>query len=199
MCSSDLTAGYQSELETAEDGAVQTVVWNAEDTGEPAPAFDLEVVATGETGDERYLAVFQGCENDSYRWIGTPDEPADNPAVRVTLAAADPAAPPPPEESPAAGPDTTAPADDPTTAPEEPDPTVTADEEPDPTVTADEEPTGDPEAAADDPADEQAEEPVGDEDGEGGTNVMAVIVPALLVLGIGVYAMRRRRGGSDDV
>ena len=89
--------GYATELETADDGTVTTVVWTAAGEAVPAPAFDLDVVASGEPGETRHLAVFQGCENDSYRWVGTPDDPADDPAVNVALIEPDPDAPPPPE------------------------------------------------------------------------------------------------------
>lgn len=93
--------GYTPATETADDGTVTAVTWTVAGDGVPAPAFDLEVVASGTPGEARYLAVFQGCGDDGYRWVGTPDEPADDPAVNVALVAADPDAPPPAEETPA--------------------------------------------------------------------------------------------------
>ncbi|HSK22151.1 MAG TPA: hypothetical protein VK906_03200 [Egicoccus sp.] len=100
--------GYTPATETAEDGTVTAVTWTVDGDGVPAPAFDLDVVASGTPGEAQYLAVFQGCGDDGYRWIGTPDEPADDPAVNVALVEADPDAPPPPPE------ETPAPAEDPT-------------------------------------------------------------------------------------
>lgn len=87
---------YRHELEVV-DGRTAVVTWTAAGASEPAPAFELDVVATGTVGETRHLAVFQGCENGSHRWIGTPQEPADEPAVNVRLVAADPARPAPPE------------------------------------------------------------------------------------------------------
>ena len=89
--------GYRHDLEV-EDGNVEVVTWLEDGGAEPAPAFELDVVASGTAGETRYLAVFQGCAEESYRWIGTPEVPADDPAIRVQLVAADPDRPPPPEE-----------------------------------------------------------------------------------------------------
>lgn len=89
------------EREMGEDGTLEVVTWHAEDPEQPAPAFALDVVISGTPGEDRFLRVFQACDDFVYRWIGTPDEPADDPAVRVMLAAADPDAPPPPEPEPA--------------------------------------------------------------------------------------------------
>jgi hypothetical protein len=94
---------YRHELETAE-GRVAVVTWTAVGTGEPAPAFGLDVVATGTAGETRHLAVFQGCRDGSHRWIGTPQEPADDPAINVRLTAPDPSRPAPPEAPPEAPP-----------------------------------------------------------------------------------------------
>jgi hypothetical protein len=88
---------YRHDLEMAAEGRVAVVTWTAVGAGEPAPAFALDVVATGTAGETRHLAVFQGCDDRSHRWIGTPQEPADDPAVNVRLTAADPARPAPPE------------------------------------------------------------------------------------------------------
>ena len=91
-------AGYDHALEVVE-GRVAVVVWTAAAAPEPAPTLDLEVVVTGEPGETRHLAVFQGCEVGSHRWIGTPDAPADDPAINVRLVAADPDRPAPPPET----------------------------------------------------------------------------------------------------
>jgi hypothetical protein len=81
---------------------VDVVVWLADEARDPAPELTFRAVFSGEPGDEVYLKVFQGCEGFSYRWIGTPEEPASDPAIRVRLVEADPSAPPPPEpEEPA--------------------------------------------------------------------------------------------------
>ena len=89
--------GYDHDLEV-EDGRVLAVTWLAAGGAEPAPTLDLDVVASGSAGETRYLAVFQGCAEQSYRWIGTPDAPADDPAIRVQLVEADPDRPAPPED-----------------------------------------------------------------------------------------------------
>ncbi|MFO7777592.1 MAG: hypothetical protein R6V28_04490 [Nitriliruptoraceae bacterium] len=87
---------YRHDLELA-DGRVSVVTWTVVGTAEPAPAFELDVVATGTVGQAGYLAVFQGCEERSHRWIGTPEVPADDPAINVRLTAPDPARPAPPQ------------------------------------------------------------------------------------------------------
>ena len=89
--------GYVHELEV-EQGRIVVVTWTAAAAPEPAPTFDLDVVASGTPGEARHLAVFQGCADAAYRWIGTPDEPADDPAINVRLVAADPDRPAPPPE-----------------------------------------------------------------------------------------------------
>lgn len=145
------TDPWTVELEHATDdgSVVETVVWATDDPQVVPPSFELDVVADGEVGDERYLSVFQGCETGSYRWVGTPDEPADDPAVRVVLAEPDPDAPPPPELDPGSdeGSDQDAGggADDPATD----DPADAGDE---------------PDDASDDPADEASSEQPDDED-----------------------------------
>lgn len=95
----DRPIGWSVALEEA-DGRVEVVTWTADIAEEPAPEFDLEVVVSGEVGDERYVRVFQACGDLVERWIGTPDEPADDPAIRLTLVAADPDSPAPPEATP---------------------------------------------------------------------------------------------------
>lgn len=92
--------GYEAGVETATDGRVEVVSWVATDGGVATPAVPMEIVVDGAEGDELFLKVFQGCEAFQYRWVGTPDEPADDPAVPITLAAPDPDSPPPPAEPP---------------------------------------------------------------------------------------------------
>ncbi len=106
--------GWEVALERAADGRVEVVTWTATTAQEPAPAFPLDVVLDGEPGTELYLRVFQACDDLSYRWVGTPDAPAEDPAVRLTVTAADPDRPaPPPAEAPADdGPDDAAPEND---------------------------------------------------------------------------------------
>lgn len=173
--------GYASETETAADGTVTAVVWTAEGVGEPAPAFDLEVVASGTPGETRHLAVFQGCETGSYRWVGTPDEPADDPAVDVALVEADPGAPPPPAEP-------AAPAEeaggDPTDRSGAPGGDVTTDDAQEP---ATEEP------AAEEPA---AEDLAAAEEDDG---LPLVLLGGLVVVALAVVALlaARRRGRGN--
>ncbi len=129
--------GYDHDVEVS-DGRAAVVTWRDAGGAVPAPAFELSVVADGEADETRYLRVFQGCDGASFRWIGTPDDPADDPAIRIELTAADPDRPaPPPEavEEPAVedppDPDPQ-PTDDPQVGvPEEPDPAAAAAEEPD--------------------------------------------------------------------
>ena len=85
-------AGWSVEFE---DGPPDVVIWTAGEARDPAPELMFQAVFSGEPGDEVYLKVFQGCEDFSYRWVGTPDEPASDPAIRVRLIEADPSAPPP--------------------------------------------------------------------------------------------------------
>lgn len=93
--------GWAVELEQDDDGTTEVVTWTADGAEEPAPDFALDVVASGEAGEERYLRVFQACDEFVYRWVGTPDDPADDPAIGVTLTEADEDSPPPPEPEPA--------------------------------------------------------------------------------------------------
>ncbi|MFA9443953.1 hypothetical protein [Egicoccus sp. AB-alg6-2] len=196
------TDGYEVEFEETTAGATSVVVWTADGAGVPAPTFDLDVVASGEEGDQRHLAVFQGCEGASYRWVGTPDEPADDPAVSVTLTAADPAAPPPPE-APAADLDGGSDGD-PDAAPDaapETDPDARA--EPDAT-------TDDAEDAADADAPDDATTGEGEvTDNDDGTAaagddadrsllpVIVAVAAVLLLAGAALLLARRRRMNGD--
>ena len=93
--------GWNVELEADAEGTVEVVTWTATTAVEPAPEFPLDVVIDGQPGDELYLRVFQACDDFVYRWVGTPDEPADDPAIRLTLTEPDPARPAPDPEPPA--------------------------------------------------------------------------------------------------
>ena len=86
--------GYVHDLEI-DQGRITVVTWTAAAAPEPAPAFDLDAVASGSPGETRHLAVFQGCADGAHRWIGTPDAPADDPAINVRLVEADPDRPAP--------------------------------------------------------------------------------------------------------
>jgi uncharacterized protein YcnI len=90
--------GWELEIERADDGRAEVLVYRAEEgTDEPAPQFDLELVVRGDEGDELHWRIMQACDEATYRWVGTEEEPAEDPAVTMALAAADPDAPPPPE------------------------------------------------------------------------------------------------------
>lgn len=94
------TDGYEASVEADADGRPEVVTWTATDGGVAAPAVPMDLVIDGEEGDELFLKVFQGCEDFEYRWVGTPDDPADNPAVALTLGPPDPEAPPAPSPEP---------------------------------------------------------------------------------------------------
>jgi uncharacterized protein YcnI len=186
--------GWQVELETDDDGRVEVVSWTDDGGAEPAPTFDLDVVVSGEAGDERFVRLFQACEGFEYRWIGTPDEPADDPAVRLRLVEADPdnPAPPEPEPEPEAGTDEeedAATEDDATDATEDADATddATGEDatEDDTTIedaeVTDDEVDGDPLAA--DAAD------------DGGLAWLWLVLAALVVVGLLVGLVRARRQG----
>lgn len=194
--------GWIVELETADDGRVEVVNWMDDGGAEPAPEFDLDVVAQGEVGEERYVSVFQACDDIIHRWVGTPDEPADEPAIRLTLIAADPDSPAPPEEEPEpAEPETPE-------TPEVEEPQV--EEPPAPIAPApDDDPVEDP---LDDPLDEEevAEDTddvviedgedvaAADDDGMGAWIWVIVAVIVVLLIAIAVFGARRRRNGPQQ-
>lgn len=168
--------GYELEIEG--DGPVpEVLVWTATDGGEPAPVFDLDLVVEG---DEVFFRVFQGCDDFQYRWVGTPDDPADDPAVRLTLAAADPDAPPPPE-----------PATDPEPEPSEEDDGADAPEE---EAAAEDELDGDPDATD---VEELPTEPTGDEGDDGGVGALPIILGAIVLAGLGALLVTKRRDAAD--
>lgn len=90
--------GFDVELETDEDGWVEVVTWLATTSTAPAPELPFDAVVSGDPGDELYLRVFQACGDLDHRWVGTPDQPAEDPAIRLTLADADPDRPAPDPE-----------------------------------------------------------------------------------------------------
>jgi uncharacterized protein YcnI len=90
--------GWDLTLEGDAAGRTEVVNWEDDLATEIAPEIELAVVATGTPGETRYLRVIQTCGELTERWVGTPDEPADQPAVRVALGDPDPDAPPPPPE-----------------------------------------------------------------------------------------------------
>jgi uncharacterized protein YcnI len=181
---------YTAAYEVGDDGRIEVITWTATGEGEPAPDLEFDAVLTGEVGDEVYLRVFQGCEGFAYRWIGTPDDPADDPAVRVTLVEADAAAPPPPpdeatpaEVEAAPGPDATEDdADRRTTR----SPTRTARR----TWTVRSVRTTPPTTQ---PWTSRADAAGGGDEG-GGLPVLVPIVVALVLAGLGVVLARRSRG-----
>jgi hypothetical protein len=94
-----VAAADETTVELERDGTrVTAVTWQLDEPSVVAPELDLDVVATGTPGETRYLRVLQSCGERTERWLGTPDAPADQPAIAVELVAADPSAPPPPEE-----------------------------------------------------------------------------------------------------
>lgn len=168
----DELEGY--ELETEGDGPVpEVLVWTATDGGEPAPVFDLDLVVDGDEGDEVYFRVFQGCDDFQYRWVGTPDDPADDPAVRLTLTAVDPDSPPPPEPEP-----------EPEPAEEDP----VEEEAPEPDEDGDE-----ADGAVTD-VDDLPTDPTADEDGgAGGIGPWPVVIGAIVLAGLGALLVTKRR------
>jgi uncharacterized protein YcnI len=173
--------GWAIDLEEGDDGRLQVVTWIADGAEEPAPDFDLEVVATGEVGEERFLSVFQACDEFVYRWVGTPDAPADDPAIRVTLSEPDPSSPPPPEPEPA-------PEDE---AGDE------AEDEPAPDPESDPATTPDTEEPPEDPTDEPATEPLAADGQDSGLPGWFLPVTIVVLLGaIGAVLVGRR--GRDQ-
>jgi uncharacterized protein YcnI len=175
--------GYEVSVEGDEPGRPEVVTWTATDGGEPAPELVMDAVVEGDEGDEIYLAVFQGCDDFAYRWVGTPDEPADDPAVRLTLTAPDPDAPPPPTPEATATPGVEEDGDDPqaTDAVDAGDATD-ADEDVPPAV------------------EELPTEPPEDEVGEDGFGWPWLLLGALVVTGIGaLIGTRLRRPMPDDL
>jgi uncharacterized protein YcnI len=197
--------GYQVSLESApEDERVAVVTWSAAGDGEPAPAFDLDVVIDGDPGDEIHLQVFQACDGSVYRWVGTPDDPADDPAVSFTLSEPDPDRPPPAPDAPvpAETTDDGDPADE-TTGDEttgddgdDGDDPATTDAPPDEQHAAD-----DDQEAADDAPDDDADAAAA-ETGDGGFPpwvvllIVAVVVAALLA-GLARRSRAGRPTGQD--
>ena len=186
--------GYAADLEQDDDGRTEVVTWTATDGGVPAPDLPFEAVFSGEPGDEVYLKVFQGCDGFSYRWIGTPDEPADDPAVRLQLIEADPDRPAPdPEPAPEPDPEPEAP--EPEDGGERDDDLEDADaaDEPD----ADED-SDTPDAATDVSDEEPLDAAVQDTD-EAGLNIVLITTIVLLVIATvaAVLAARSRRQASD--
>jgi uncharacterized protein YcnI len=190
--------GYEVSLEGDEGAVPDVVTWTAIDEGEPAPELTMDLVVDGDEGDELFVRVFQGCDGFEYRWIGTPDEPADDPAVGLTLAAEDPDSPPPvgePEEAPTDAPDVDEPvSEDPV------DGDADGDDADDGAPTADD-PASDDQALEDPPpaVDELPTEPPADE-GSGPLPVWAIVVGAIALAGIGALAgtaLARRRRPQD--
>ena len=174
--------GWTVTLEP-DDVEVEVVTWSNPDADVAAPAVTFEAVVDGEPGEELYLAVFQGCADDGYRWIGTPDDPADDPAVRLQLAPADPARPAPAPEASA----DSDPADD-TAA-------IDPDDASDVTATEDAPDAPDPDAAdatVEDGAEALADPRTADADGVGTTPIIVAVI-VLVLGGIGVVVVTRRR------
>jgi uncharacterized protein YcnI len=177
--------GWSIELETDADGRVAVVAWTADGAQEPAPDFDLDVVVTGAVGDERFVRVFQACDGFVYRWVGTPDEPADDPAIRLVLVAADPDRPAPPEPEP-----------DP-----EPEPEPEPEDEPD----AEPEPEDEPDTSAGEGAstgagddDDAADAAIASEDAGAGSGSSIWIILAIALGGTALAtALALRRPGGD--
>lgn len=160
---------------------VGVVEWRAVGARDPAPDLAFSAVFRGAPGDEVYLKVFQGCEGFAYRWVGTPEEPASDPAIRIVLTDPDPDAPPPPE-------------------PVEPDEPATEASEtgdagvPDPP----EEPAGvGAERGDEEPLEEEITEPVADDDLEFDLLTLVVVAAGVAALSGAVWWMqslsRRRR------
>jgi uncharacterized protein YcnI len=159
--------GYELEVEGDPGAVPDVVVWTATDDGVPAPQFDLDIVVEGDEGDEIFVSVFQACGDQEERWVGTPEAPADDPAVGLTLAAPDPDSPPPPAEP-----------------------------EAEETVDVEAEETQDqlPEEVEEEPATSVEDLPTEPpEDGGGGVPWLWIVLGALVVAGVGAMVGTRRR------
>jgi uncharacterized protein YcnI len=174
--------GWQLDLERDVAGRVAVVTWRTSAPTEPAPSFGFEAVLDGEPGEERYLSVFQACGDLVERWVGTPDEPADDPAVRLTLADRDPDRPAPPPE--------------PTPDPEEPEGSEEATTDPDASEAETDEPPVEEVEAADDgtEADEVGVVTTAEEARFPWVAVATILVVLLVAGGL---ALLRRRQGSE--
>lgn len=172
--------GYEVDVE-GDDGAVPDVVtWTATDGGAPAPELTMDLVVDGEPGDEVFVRVFQGCDGFEYRWIGTPEDPADDPAVRLILAEPDPDAPAPPASTE-------------TTEPEGADPDVASEDEVGAEVEEEaDEPATDDEATA---VEDLPTEPPEDEGG--GIGRWPLVLGAVVLAGLGGLLGARRRSVQD--
>jgi uncharacterized protein YcnI len=167
--------GWELDVERDDDGRAEVLVYTAgEGTDEPAPRFDLELVVRGDEGDELHWRIMQACDDTTYRWVGTEEEPAEDPAVTMVLAAADPDAPPPPEAEETL---------------DEPD----GDEPGADEVEPDEEPADELEEDTAEPADE--EDLVADEDGMPGWLLIVVLVATL---GIAALVLLVRNRDAED-
>lgn len=85
------TDEYAAEIETGDDGQAEVVVWTATGEGLPAPTLPLDVVMDGEVGDEVLpvgLPVLRELRIPLDR-DPRAEEPADDPAVLLTLSAPD--------------------------------------------------------------------------------------------------------------
>lgn len=160
--------GYEVTTEGDPGAVPDVVVWTATGDGEPAPELTMDLVVDGAEGDEVFVSVFQGCADFEYRWVGTPDAPADDPAVQLTLAATDPDSPPP-----AGDPDG------------EVDDGEVGEDPADPDAT--DEPTEEPTAVEDLPT----EAPAGAEDGAG-FPVVPVVLGAIVLVALGALVAGRR-------
>jgi hypothetical protein len=94
--------GWDVDLEDPDADGTVVVVWTATTGAVPAPRFSLSVVADGTEGETRHLRVSQRCGDRIERWVGTPEGPAEQPAILLRLTAPDAAAPPPERAAPTA-------------------------------------------------------------------------------------------------
>lgn len=145
--------GFEVELEADDGGRIEVVTWLAATSTEPAPELAFDAILSGEPGDEIFLRVFQACDDLSYRWVGTPDAPAEDPAVGLTLTEADP-------DNPAPGPDEQLPAESQAAPDDREEPT----QEEAPATVAEE--AGDEGSDEEEARDADAEEVTEQEDGE---------------------------------